>query len=55
MLKPAILAHMRKILTVGGAALIAKGLVQASDVEPLIGALLTISSVVGSVADKRGW
>ena len=32
----------------------AKGLVQASDVEPVIGALLTIGSVVWSVADKRG-
>ena len=28
--------------------------VQASDIEPVIGALLTIGSVVWSVADKRG-
>jgi hypothetical protein len=41
MLKPAILA------------LVAKGYVQASDLEPLIGALLTIGSVVWSIADKR--
>ena len=36
MLKPAILALIRQILTVAGTALVAKGLVQASDVEPLI-------------------
>ena len=44
MLKPAILALIRQILTVAGTALVAKGLVQASDVEPVIGALLTIGS-----------
>jgi hypothetical protein len=54
MLKPAILALVRQILTVVGTALVARGFVQASDVEPVIGALLTIGSVVWSVADKRG-
>ena len=54
MLKPAILALVRQILTVAGAALVAKGYAQASDVEPLIGALLTIGSVIWSVANKRG-
>ena len=54
MLKPAILALIRQILTVVGTALVAKGLVQASDLEPVIGALLTIGSAVWSVADKRG-
>ena len=54
MLKPAILALIRQILTIAGTALVAKGFVQASEVEPLIGALLTIGSVVLSVADKRG-
>ena len=54
MLKPAILALVRQVLTVAGTALVAKGMVQASDVEPLIGALLTIGSVAWSVADKRG-
>ena len=54
MLKPAILALIRQILTVSGTALVAKGYVQASDLEPLIGALLTIGSVVWSVADKQG-
>ena len=54
MLKPAILALVRQILTVAGTPLVAKGLVHASDVEPLIGALLTIGSVMWSVADKRG-
>ena len=53
MLKPAILALIRQILTVAGTALVAKGDVEATQVEPLIGALLTIGSVVWSVADKR--
>jgi hypothetical protein len=54
MLRPAILALVRQILTVAGTALVARGFVQASDVEPVIGALLTIGSVVWSVVDKRG-
>ena len=54
MLKPAILALIRQILTIAGTALVAKGLVQASDVEPVIGALLTIGSVVWSIIDKKG-
>ena len=54
MLKPAILALIRQILTIAGTALVAIGLVLASDLEPLIGALLTIGSVAWSVADKRG-
>lgn len=53
MLKPAILAILRQVLTVAGTALVAKGFVQASEVEPMIGALLTIGSVVWSVVDKR--
>ena len=52
MLKPAILALIRQVLTVAGTALVAKGYVQASEVEPLIGAMLTIGSVIWSVADK---
>ena len=47
MLRPAILALFRP-------ALVAKGYIEASDIEPVIGALLTIGSVVWSVADKRG-
>ena len=54
MLKPAILALIRQILTVAGTALVVKGYVQASDIEPVIGALLTITSVIWSVADKHG-
>lgn len=54
MLKPAILALIRQVLTVAGTALVAKGYVEASQVEPLIGAMLTIGSVVWSVVDKRG-
>lgn len=53
MSKPAILALIRQILTVAGTALVAKGYVHASDIEPVIGALLTIESVVWSVVDKR--
>ena len=53
MLKLAFLALIRQILTVAGTALVAKGFVQAPDIEPLIGALLTIGSIVWSVADKR--
>ena len=54
MLKPAILALIRQVLTVAGTALVAKGFVQASEVEPVVGAVLTIGSVIWSVADKRG-
>lgn len=54
MLKPAILALIRQVLTVAGTALVAKGYVQASEIEPLIGAMLTIGSVIWSVADKKG-
>ncbi len=53
MLKPAILALVRQVLTVVGTAMVAKGYAQASDIEPMIGALLTIGSVVWSVTDKR--
>jgi len=53
MLKPAILALIRQVLTVASNALVAKGYVQASDFVPVIGALLTISPVIWSVADKR--
>jgi hypothetical protein len=54
MLKPAILALVRQMLTVVGTAIVAKGYLNASDIEPVIGALLTIGSVVWSVADKSG-
>ncbi len=54
MLRPAVLALVRQILTVIGTALVARGFVQASDVEPVIGALLTLGSVIWSVTDKRG-
>lgn len=54
MLKPAILALIRQVLTVADTELVSKGCVRASDVEPVIGALMTNGSVVWSVADKRG-
>ncbi len=53
MLKPAILALIRQILSVAGTALVAKGYIEASQVEPVIGAILTIGSAAWSVADKR--
>lgn len=46
--KPAILALIRQILTVAGTALVAKGYVQASDIEPVIGALVTIGSLASA-------
>jgi hypothetical protein len=54
MLKPALFALIRQVLTVVGTVLVAKGYLSASEVEPVMGALLTIGSVVWSVADKRG-
>ena len=54
MQKSAILALIRQVLTIIGTALVAKGYVEPSDVEPLIGAVLTVGSVIWSVADKRG-
>jgi hypothetical protein len=54
MLKPVIVALNRQILTVTGTALVAKGYVQATDIEPVIGALLTIGPVVWSGRSKSG-
>jgi hypothetical protein len=53
MLKPSILALIHQILTVAGTVLVVKGYAQASDIDPVIGPLLTIGSVLWSVADKR--
>ena len=54
MLRHPILALVRQIPTLAGTALVAKGYRTASDIELVIGALLTIGSVLCSVADKRG-
>jgi hypothetical protein len=54
MLRPAILALVRQILTVAGTALVTKGFIESSDLEPVIGALVTLGSVIWSVAEKRG-
>jgi hypothetical protein len=55
MLKLAVLALVRQVSIVAGITLVAaKWYVRASDVEPVIGALLTLASVVWSVAAKRG-
>lgn len=53
MLKPAILALVRQLLTVVRTALVAKGYMRATDVEPVIGVLMTIWSVIWQVGDKR--
>jgi hypothetical protein len=42
-----------QILTVADTVLVAKGDVEASDIGSVIVALLTIGSVIWSVADKR--
>jgi hypothetical protein len=47
------LPHGQGSLGPTGSALVATGFAQASDVEPAIGALMTIGSVVWPVADKR--
>ena len=42
-------------MTVAGTALVAKCYVHASDLEPVIGALLTLGSLIWSLADKQVW
>ena len=54
MLKPVIVALNRQTLTVTGIALVAEGYVQATDIEPVIGALLTIGPLVWSGRSKSG-
>ena len=54
-LKPAILVLVRQILTVAGTALVAKCYVQAPVIELVIGALLTLGSLIWPVADKQVW
>ena len=51
---PVRVALVHQIMTVAGTALVAKGNAQVTDIEPIIGALLTIGSVAWSVAAKRG-
>ena len=46
---------MRQIGTVSGTALVAKGLDQVPVIEPVIGALLTLGSLIWSLADKQVW
>jgi hypothetical protein len=46
-------ALIRSVLTVAGTPLAAIGYVHASDIEAVIGALLTIGSAAWSVSDKR--
>ena len=53
-ISPNLWAGVGLVRGVAGTALVAKGLVEASNVEPMIGARLTIGSVIWLVADKRG-
>jgi len=44
---------IRHILTAGGGALVARGLVAQTDVEALVGAVITIIGVVWSALAKK--
>lgn len=46
-------ALIRSVVTVAGIPLVAMGYVQASNIEPVIGALLPIGSVVWWVSETR--
>lgn len=43
----------RHALTSGGGALVAHGVIGGGDVEPIVGALVTLIGVVWSVVSKR--
>jgi hypothetical protein len=43
----------RHVLTSAGGALVAKGLMSASMVEPTVGAIMTLAGLVWSVLQKR--
>jgi hypothetical protein len=52
-MKEIVLGFARHALTAGGGALATKGFIGASEVEGLVGAILTIVGVVWSVVAKR--
>jgi len=52
-LQATIFALVRQVLTIGGTVLVAKGYLEASEVEPIVGIILTLTSVVWSIIDKR--
>jgi len=54
MLKPAILALIRQVLTVAGTALVAKAYVQASEFKPVIGPLLPSGRSFGRCQTSAG-
>lgn len=51
--KESILGVARHILTFGGGFLTTNGAISASELEIVIGALITIGGVVWSIFDKR--
>ena len=52
-MKDAILGIVRHILTAGGGALVANGVVLEADVQTAIGAIVALVGVVLSVLEKR--
>jgi len=52
-MKDAILGIVRHILTAGGGALVANGVVADGDVQTAIGAIVALVGVVLSVLEKR--
>ena len=53
MLSPAILGVVRHVLTLGGGYLVARGTLDASSADTLVGAGVSIAGVIWSVIDKR--
>lgn len=52
-MKDSILGFIRHILTFGGGFLVQDGLIDASQVETVTGAIITLVGVVWSVIDKK--
>ena len=53
MLKPIVVSFIRHGLTLGAGVLVARGYVDASGADSLIGAGLAVFSVIWSIAEKR--
>ena len=53
MLSPAILGVVRHVLTLGGGYLVARGTLDASSADTLVGAGVSIAGVIWSGIDKR--
>ena len=53
MLTPAILGVVRHVLTLGGGYLVARGTIDSSSADTLVGAGVSIAGVIWSIVDKR--